>query len=166
MKRTLGIMIVVFTAFLGIKVASADTYTEVLVGPDVYSGQTTQSRVTNLTSSVYSTIKGSRTYFWIVNAGWLRSNVCVADSSREAIVKMYEDDVYPNADDLLKTYTFSFNGRQLVAANANVVTNNPNNADSSGDPTVELFLTNYISPISGDRSDSNGELFTYQFSVA
>lgn len=166
MKKTLGIFVAILTTFFGVRVACADTYSSVLVGPDAYSGQTTQSGITELTSSAYSSVTASRSYFWIVSEGWLRESVCVSDSSRKATVKMYEDDVYPNADDLLKTYVFSFSGRQLVSANATITTNNINNADSAGDPTVELYITNYVSPISGDRSGSNGALFTYQFSVA
>lgn len=164
MKKTLIFVFALMTMVLFSTNVSARTYTQVLNGQDVYSGKMTISDITRISSSVYDTIRGDRTYFYIVSAGWLEPAYCVADNSRTATVIMYEDDVYPNPDDKVKTYLFSFSGRTLSSVKK-ITVNQATNIDSSGDNEVELYQTTFVSAISGDRNGNNGALFTYQFAV-
>lgn len=164
MKRGLRAAMALCLMVFGATSVNARTYTQVLNGQDVYSGQTTTSSVTNLASTNYDSVRGDRTYFYVVSAGWLEADICVADNSRTATVVMYEDDVYPNEDDKIKTYVFKFSGRTLSDVKS-ITTNQATNIDSSGDNSVELYQTTYVKPITGDRSGNNGALFTYQFAV-
>lgn len=133
--------------------------------PDAYCGKTTTGDVVSLTSPNYDSVKGTRTYFYLNYGGYLESYACASNSNRKAYVKMYEDDVYPNADDLVKTYKFGFSGRQLVKAVESITTNDTGNIDSSGDPTVELYITLSIDEVTGDTSKSNGPIFGYHFEI-
>ena len=143
----------------------ARDYSQTAIGPEAYSGKTTTSDVLTVTTSNYNYVRGDRTYFIRTTAkGWLRDGVCMADSSRTGTINMYEDDIYPNSDELVKTYKLSFNGREL---NSITFSNNPTEGaiDSGDDPTVELYHTLYISPIAGDSAATNGELYNYQYAV-
>ena len=155
----LSIMIV------GVAGVSALTYSANLKGPEVYSGATVQSGTTSITTPTYTSVRGDRTYFYITTFVWLRSTVCVPNNSRKVYIRMYEDDVYPNADDLVKTYRFGFDGLQMKNAVESITTNTSGNIDSAGDPTAELYIKVSLDAVSGDTSATNGELFYYQFAV-
>lgn len=166
MKKKIAVSLLIFGAcFSLIQGVSARTYSDLDTGPEAYSGRTTTTSIKQLTSSVYDYIRGDRTYFYITTFGNLRESVCVADNSRKATIKLYEDDVYPNADDLVKTYTFSFVGRNLSGANIQVTTNQATAIDSGDDDTVELYHTLYITPIAGDSGATNGPIYIYQYAV-
>lgn len=166
MKKKIAVSLLIFGAcFSLMQGVFARTYSSIKTGPEAFSGRTTTTSITNISSSVYDYIRGDRTYFYIETFGFLREGVCVSDSSRKATIKLYEDDVYPNADDLVKTYTFSFVGRNLSGANIQVATNQATAIDSGYDNTVELYHTLYIAPIAGDSGSTNGPIYTYQYAV-
>lgn len=165
MKKIMTSMAAIALMLIGSSQVSALTYSQNMKGPEVYSGSTVQSSITSITTPTYSSVRGDRTYFYITSAGWLRSNVCVANNSRKVYVKMYEDDVYPNEDELVKTYKFGFDGLQMKSAVENIDIHNSGNIDSSGDSTAELYITVSLDAIAGDRSSTNGELFYYQYAV-
>lgn len=164
-KKIVASMLLVGVCLALIPSVFAQNYTDSTRGPEAYSGKTTTSDVLTLTTTNYGYVRGDRTYFQITSdRGWLRDGVCVASDSRTGEIKMYEDDVYPNADDLVKTYTLTFKGRELHSVT--LTKNNQATAiDSGTDPTVELYHTLYISPIAGDTAATNGELYNYQYAV-
>ncbi|HIU11852.1 MAG TPA: hypothetical protein IAB65_04030 [Candidatus Onthocola stercorigallinarum] len=166
MKKKIVIsMLLIGVCFALIPSVFARNYTASTKGPEAFSGKTTTSDVLTISTTNYGYVRGDRTYFIITSdKGWLRDGVCVADSNRTGTIKMYEDDVYPNADDLVKTYTLTFNGRELNKVTLSH-TNQATAIDSGTDPTVELYHTLYISPIAGDTAATNGELYNYQYAV-
>lgn len=165
MKKIMLAVVALTLMLISSSQVSALTYSQNLKGPEVYSGATVQSAITSITTPTYSSVRGDRTYLYITSFGWLRSNVCVANNNRKVYISMYEDDVYPNEDELVKTYKFGFDGLQMKNAVESIVTNNSGNIDSSGDPTAELYITVKLDAIAGDRSSTNGELFYYQYAV-
>ena len=111
------ILLLVGVCFALIPSVFARNYTASTMGPEAYSDKTTTSDVLELTTTSYGYVRGDRTHFFITSEeGWLRDGVCVGDDSRTGTIKLYEDDVYPNADDLVKTYTLSFKGRSGTPA--------------------------------------------------
>lgn len=166
MKKSLLAIITVVSLVVGVNNASAISlkFTDVLTGPDVYSGQTVTSTTTDLASDYYTSITGTMVDFYPVVFGNLRSSVCVSSNTRTATFIMYEDDVYPNADDKVKTYTAQFTGLKMVSYEM-TTKHTSNNIDSTGDNSVELYHTTYVSAVTGDRSGSNGPLITYQYSI-
>ena len=166
MKKKIAVSLLIFGAcFSLMQGVSAKTYSEIETGPEAFSGRTTTTSVIDITSNVYDYIRGDRTYFYVKAFGNLRDGVCVADSSRKATVRLYEDDVYPNDDELVKIYTFSFEGRNLSGANIQTEVKHSGAIDSGDDNTVELYHTLYISPVAGDSGATNGPIYTYQYAV-
>ena len=159
------ILLLVGVCFALIPSVFARNYTASTMGPEAYSDKTTTSDVLELTTTSYGYVRGDRTHFFITSEeGWLRDGVCVGDDSRTGTIKLYEDDVYPNADDLVKTYTLSFKGRELHSVKLSNL-DQATAIDSGTDPTVELYHTLYISPIAGDTAATNGAIYTYQYAV-
>lgn len=164
MKKLFTTLGIVGMFILGIKTVSAANYSYVENGPEVYSGAATRSNVTVLSSAAYNSVTGNRVHFYVTTFGNLRSNVCVSNSSRTATIKIWEDDVDPNADDLVQTLVYGFSGLKLSSIKSKVV-HDTGNIDSAGDPTVELYNTVYVSPINGDSGATNGILYKYQYSI-
>lgn len=170
MKKILPLLFFLLSivSFLGSIVnvyASSRAKSSTVDGPDAYCGKTTTGNVTNLTSPNYNSVSGSRAYFYLDYGGYLESYACASNSNRKAYVKMYEDDIYPNEDDLVKTYKFGFSGRQLVTVVESISTNDAGNIDSAGDSTVELYITLTVDAVDGDSSQSNGPIFGYHFEI-
>lgn len=157
------ILSAVFSVLVG-TVAAFAASTGSLVGPDVYSGTISQSSVYKLTSANYSSIVGTRAHFGITVYGWLRDSVCVPNDNRTVKIRLYEDDPAPNEDELVKTYTGRFTGNQLVSYELTTI-HKTGNIDSAGDRTVELYVTNELKQVTGDRSGTNGELYYFTLSV-
>lgn len=76
---------------------------------------------------------------------------------------LMEDDVSPNADDQIKTYTCHFEERRLT--NCDVEVHGSGNIDSAGDKTVELYLKFLLPYVYGDPSYGTGSFFDYIVSV-
>lgn len=79
-------------------------------------------------------------------------------------VRLYEYDVAPNADDLVKTYEGKISGRTLTDIWLSS-TDDTGNIDSEGDPTAELYLSAYMTYISGDSISSDNRIFWYNIYV-
>ena len=163
-KKIIVSLLLVGACFALIPSVFARNYTQTARGPEAYSGKTTTSDIMSLSTSNYNYVRGDRTFFIITSNGWLREGVCVASDNRTATVNLYEDDVYPNSDELVKTYKLTFKGRDLSGA-TRTSTPTMTAIDSGDDPTVELYHTLYVSPIAGDTAATNGELYIFQYAV-
>ena len=163
MKKSISVLLIMVMLLVGIQNVGARKYTNVLVGPDVFSGRKVTSAIERISSVDYNTIVGRRTYFYGVVLGNLRESVCKV-GPRTATFELFEDDVHPNEDELVKIYKGSFDGLQLQSIVLDRL-NADHNIDSSGDPEVELYHTTFVSEVSGDRGDTNGPLITYQYAV-
>ena len=150
---------------INFNIAFARTSSKIFSAPSVKSGETSRKTDTiEIASSNYSSIKGTRTYWYIdefyhLSSGWVSSN------SRTAVIRMYEDDEDPNADDLVKTYYWSFYGTRLIGIVDKIVTNDSGNIDSSGDNQVELYITLSVSAKKGDPSTATSKLFDCHFEL-
>lgn len=164
----LALMIVGASA-LGNYVVNADTpdvptpYAMTLStkGPAAYAGKTTRGGTHKMSADDnHNNITVGDTGVTFSNKGWLRENVCVADNDRKLYVVLMEEDA-TGGDDVVKTYTWSFNGRQLSSVKIE-----PYNAttliESSTDTQAELYLKQTLDFKPGDSQSSNGELYYYK----
>lgn len=156
---TLLLGIVAFT--FGKNVVSATVYSNIITGPDVYSGNTTYNSADTFTVSGENSIQGNKLHIKMRVVGTLVMGQ--TSGTRYFYVYLYEDDVYPNEDELVRTYKMSLTGRKLNCAYLTDTNHESGNIDSSGDNTVELYVGNYLPAKSGDTAVNNEELFKYQY---
>lgn len=85
----------------------------------------------------YNSVTANHTYVIFNDRTDLPSSFA-ADSSRKMHISLYEDDSAPNNDDLVKIYTYSFNGRLMDGVTYQVI--DSGNLDSAGDQYGEFYL--------------------------
>lgn len=118
----------------------------------------------NLTSESHTSVNADLVAVYYDNYNSLSDNFA-SDSNRILWIDLYEDDVEPNADDLVKTYKGTFKGRRLDTIVLYEVVEQ-GNIDSAGDPDVELYLSILLNKVSGDKSlPTSTPLFEYNMSV-
>lgn len=119
--------------------------------------------VYSLTTSK-DTIRGENCFVYFANRTNLPS-VFAYSNNRILEATLYEADEAPNADDVVKVYTYKFKGRKMDGVSW---TNpDPGNIDSSGDKTGELYLQFFLTavPEDTDYSAYTGTFFQYKITV-
>lgn len=132
-----------------------------VLGPEAYSGQTTTGSVYSL-KSAYAPVTGAETAVYYTNLGYLRSGVCVSSNSRELDITLMEDDA-TNDDDEVKLYRGTFNGLTLksIVYRGYATTSSSGNIESASDDTAEFYIKMKLDYITGDKTTTNGPMFSY-----
>ena len=136
--------------------------------PEAYAGQTKYGPKYSL-SSAYAPITGAETAVYFKSLGTLRDTVCVRDTTGQRYMNIYllEDDVVPNEDEKVKFYQGSFEDWQLssIVYKGYGATSSSGNIESSSDATGEFYISMYLSYMSGDKTTTNGTMFSYDIRV-
>ncbi len=162
MKKSLVIMFLILTIVLGVKNVCAKSSTGVINGPKLTAGSFYSTEKYDLTSPSSSSVTGHMVSADIKYKASLPSTF-VANNNRRLFSYLYEQDVYPNDDELARTYTCPFSGLKILSCD--VVTNDNGNLDSAGDSGVELYLKFLLMRIAGDPNSATNSFFTYNISV-
>lgn len=163
MKKKIAFGILLCLAMLTATPVFAYNETSYMLGPNAYCGGWSSSGITNISSPSYSSVRGDKTYTYFNYLGTLRT-VSVA-GNREIFINLMESDVDPNEDDLVKTYVGTIEQRTLTKIKYRDTTTT-GNIDSSGDNTVELYISQNMDYLPGDvEFGDNGPLFYYKFRV-
>ena len=133
--------------------------------PSVRSGREEKSTTMNVTATSPG-VKGTQVELDVTSASPLSSTYFVNNSSRSALLKVYEDDVGNNADDEVVFYAAFFNGLYIDAASKTIIRENSGYIDSSTDATVELYHMFGLGAISGDNKNVlASNLYTYRYYI-
>lgn len=151
-----------FMVFFGIGKVNAASNTGWQNGPSLTPGSTVSTGVYNLTCS-HTGIKAKDVTVLLTNIVALPTRY-VSSNDRTMRQDIMEYDVYPNEDDFIATYKWSFNGRMLdKVVRSNFETGN---IDSADDNTAEIYLRYQLTKVTGDSSTSTGKFFDYRINVA
>lgn len=133
-------------------------------GPEAYAGKVTKSAVYKMISD-FDNVTVGRVNVTFNNRGSLRKGVCVEDNTRTIVVElMDEDGIGGGGDDLLKKYTWSFNGLQMTSVT--IAGYNENQlVDAKNDNTAELYLRQTLDYRKGDKQTTNGPMYTFDLTV-
>lgn len=164
-RKLLGIALMAITMLVSASTVSAYSETSYMAGPETTNGGFTTTGITKITSPTYNYVRGDRTYVFFTSLGTLRASSSIAKDYRAILIWSFEDDVEPNQDEEIKVYTGHFMQRQLATIQYSSTTS-PNNIDSNGDPTVELYLKQHMEAFDGDViGGNNGPVYYYKFRV-
>jgi len=160
MKKLAMIILMAICVIIGVKTVDARVYSSIIRGSDVYSGQRTTTSTISLTTNEYSSVTGSITHIKPRALGTLEMGS--TSGSRTIEFTIYEDDEYPNGDDIVRGYEFKISGRKMVSGTVSDTLYDSGNIDSTGDNTVELYLESYLPAKNGDTSVNNGNMINFQ----
>lgn len=150
---------------LGVGNVDARVMTEKINGPDAISGKTTYTGVYKLSTDEYSSVQGPKTHIKMTAVGSLEMGTRAYANTRNYQIQIFEDDEYPNTDELVRTYTMTIRGRNLTKGYTIDRTEDNGNIDSAGDTTAELYLSAYLPELAGDTSYNSGNLFIFKFYI-
>lgn len=157
------IFAVLFSVLSVATVNAATNTTGVVRAPGLTPGSTVNTTVYELTTENSSkTVTGPNTTVIYSGFAPLADRYDDADG-RTLTIKLFEADQYPNEDDLVKTYTWTFEKRDL--AKVSYVVNDPGNIDSAGDPTAELYLSFYLKKMPKDANTRTNSILYYNITV-
>lgn len=160
--KLFSLLAVISTAF--ITNVSAASSSGVQPAPSLTPGSVINTTVYNLTTTKSNqSVTGPDTSVIFSGYTALPNTLAGTDNGRKMIVTLMEEDQYPNEDDKVKTYTWTFKNR--IMDSVTVQTNDYGNIDSAGDPTVELYLSILLQKMPGDSTAATGRLFWYNISV-
>lgn len=158
-KFFVGLLLVML--MFGISTVNAKSTTRPQSGPNLTPGEWQSSKIYEL-QSAWEGVKESRTSVIFSNYAALADRY-MADDNRKLVIDLYEYDVYPNEDDLVKTYTWTFSGHNLKEVSVKRV--EKGNLDSADDDTVELYLRFKMDYIPGDSRSATNRFFDYNITV-
>lgn len=141
------------------RVNASGSCTALLDGPQLKAGVERSTSKYSLMSE-YNTATGSRAKTYFSNYNSL-SNSFVSWNSRKLTVVLMEDDGPFNANDKVKTYIGTFNGKTLSEMSLKT-THISGNIESTNDSISELYITAKISKHDNDPSTYSRGIFDYQ----
>lgn len=161
MKKIILPLFLFIALVCNVSVALAAAQTENRLGPDLTPEVVFAGSATSLTSSS-ATATGSNTFFYMYD----KSNIgvgLVPWNNRVLTVRLYEDDFW-SADDLVKIYSWNFEGRFPNEVIIEIETSGA--IEGTDDPTAELFVEMDITKNSADTSGaSTGNFFKYYYGI-
>jgi len=162
-KTNLGIIgLSAFLMFFGITKVNAYNYsTGWLNGPSLTPGFTTATSVYDIRGN-RGGIKAEDVRVYLTDIKELPTNY-ISSNDRNMWITVFEDDQYPNEDEQVSLYKWSFKNRTL--SSAVVVHTESGNLDSADDDTVEIYLHFLMTKITGDPSTPTGKFFNYKINV-
>lgn len=158
MKKVVFTMIATFAFFaIAVPIVNAQQ-TATVPGPNLTPESTYKTSVQSITSQW--TAQGVNTFVYFTQRQTMGTNMA-SWNGRKMTVRLYDED-WLNGDDLIKTYTWAFQGRALNTVS--VTTQISNAFEDSGDKTGELYLTFYVTKNSED-SGKTGQFFKYYYGM-
>jgi len=162
MKRKLSLLVAILSIAFTLDVSAATT-SGVQPGPGLTPGTFTATPAYALTTTKSNkTVTGPDTS--VIFSGYsILPKGLMDNNNRKMTVILMEEDQYPNEDDKVKTYVWTFQNK--IMKNVTITTNDYGNIDSAGDPTVELYLNTYLEAVDGDSIINTGRIFWYEIKV-
>ena len=161
MKKIILPLFLFVALVCNVSIALAAAQTANKIGPDLTPEVVFVGDRTSLTSSA-ETATGSNTFFYMFD----KSNIgvgLVPWNNRILTVRLYDYDPW-NANDLIKVYTWNFDGR--FPNQVEIDKKFTGNIEGSGDATAELYVEMDITKNSADASGaSTGNFFKYYYGI-
>lgn len=165
LKVTSFVFSMIIMLILGVGNVDARVFTSEIKGPDAISGKTTYTGIYKLTTDEYSSVQGPKTHIKMTAVGSLEMGTRAYANTRNYQIQIFEDDEYPNADELVRTYTMTIRGRNLTKGYTIDRIEDNGNIDSAGDTTAELYLSAYLPELAGDTSYNSSNIFNFKFYI-